>query len=149
MFRTYLNYSSSENSEAPVLQNTSNIYICAGYVPLTVPQWPNSSVLKTGRREVLGSILGRDCRPSRSQFSVIFSEIYINTAQDPLGRPPAEGIPPVGPDPTCGQLALILQPKSNQCSVYFVALLFIYFDLMKCHIMFFESKQLLQVSCIW
>ena len=35
--------------------------------------------LKTGRREVLGSNLGRACRDSRSEFSVIFSETRVNT----------------------------------------------------------------------
>ena len=34
---------------------------------------------KTGRREVPGSNPGRACRPSRSEFSVVFSEIRINT----------------------------------------------------------------------
>ena len=35
--------------------------------------------LKTGRREVPGSNPGRACRPSRSEFSVIFSENRLNT----------------------------------------------------------------------
>ena len=34
---------------------------------------------QTGRREVPGSNLGSACRPSRSQFSVVFSEIRVNT----------------------------------------------------------------------
>ena len=34
--------------------------------------------LETGRREVLGSN-GRACRPSRSEFSVVFSETRVNT----------------------------------------------------------------------
>ena len=39
-------------------------------------QWLRS---KTGRREVPGSFLGRACRPSRSEFSVVFSETRVNT----------------------------------------------------------------------
>ena len=35
--------------------------------------------LKTGRREVPGSNLGRICRPSRLEFSVVFSETRVNT----------------------------------------------------------------------
>ena len=35
--------------------------------------------LETGRREVPGSNLGRACRPSRSEFSVVFSETRVNT----------------------------------------------------------------------
>ena len=35
--------------------------------------------LKTGRREVPGSNRGRACRPSRSEFSVVFSETRVNT----------------------------------------------------------------------
>ena len=39
-------------------------------------QWLRS---KTDRREVPGSFLGRACRPSRSEFSVVFSETRVNT----------------------------------------------------------------------
>ena len=35
---------------------------------------------QTGRREVLGSILCRACRPSRSEFSVVFFETRVNMA---------------------------------------------------------------------
>ena len=34
--------------------------------------------LKTGRREVPGSNPGRACRPTRSEFSVVFSETRVN-----------------------------------------------------------------------
>ena len=34
---------------------------------------------KFGKWEMLGSILGRACRPSRTKFSVIFSETRLNT----------------------------------------------------------------------
>ena len=46
---------------------------------------PTSGVavtLKTGRREVSGSNRGRACRPSRSEFSMVFSETRINTSKD-------------------------------------------------------------------
>ena len=33
---------------------------------------------RTGRREVPGSVLGRACRSSRSEFSVVFFEIRVN-----------------------------------------------------------------------
>ena len=39
---------------------------------------------KTGRREVQGSIPGRACRPSRSEFSAVVSEIRLNRGWDPL-----------------------------------------------------------------
>ena len=42
-------------------------------------QWQSGSVLKTGRREVPGSIPGGACRPSHSKFSVVFSETRVNT----------------------------------------------------------------------
>ena len=35
--------------------------------------------LKTGRRELPGSNPGRACRPSRSEFSVVFSETRVDT----------------------------------------------------------------------
>ena len=38
---------------------------------------------QAGRREVAGSIPGRACRPSRSEFSVVFSETRINTDKIP------------------------------------------------------------------
>ena len=39
-------------------------------------QWLRS---KTGRQEVPGSFLGRACRRSRSELSMVFSETCINT----------------------------------------------------------------------
>ena len=39
----------------------------------------SAETLKTGRREVPGSTPGRTCRPSRSEFSVVFSETRVNT----------------------------------------------------------------------
>ena len=40
-------------------------------------QWRSGSALKTGRREVPGSIPGRACRPGRLEFSVVFSETRV------------------------------------------------------------------------
>ena len=42
-------------------------------------QWLTDSALKIGRREVPDSILGRACRPTRSEFPVVFSETRLNT----------------------------------------------------------------------
>ena len=42
-------------------------------------QWPSGFVLKIGRWEMPGSVPGCACRPSRSEFSVVFSEIYVNS----------------------------------------------------------------------
>ena len=38
----------------------------------------SGSALKIGRREVPSSILGRACRPSRLEFSVVFPETRVN-----------------------------------------------------------------------
>ena len=47
-----------------------------GYFMLMQP--PPVAVLKTSRREVLVFIPGRNCRPSHSEFSMVFSETRIN-----------------------------------------------------------------------
>ena len=60
------------------------------------------------RGEEPGLIPGRVCRPSRLEFSVVFSETHINTGCDPLGRPPRRALLPKDPGPTCGQLTLSL-----------------------------------------
>ena len=44
-------------------------------------QWQSGSALKAGRLEVPGSIPGRACRPSRSEFSVVFPEACVNTVR--------------------------------------------------------------------
>ena len=51
-------------------------------------QWRSGSALKTGRRKVPGLISGRACRPSCSEFSMVFSKTRVNTGEDPLERPP-------------------------------------------------------------
>ena len=44
-----------------------------------IDQWWSGTALKAGRPEVPGSNPGRACRPSRSEFSVVFFETSINT----------------------------------------------------------------------
>ena len=58
----------------------------------------------------MGSIAGRSCRPSRSQFSVVFSETRVNADEDPLKK--TKSIPPTVPGLTNGQLDLNLQPTA-------------------------------------
>ena len=58
---------------------------------------------KAGRWEVPGSNPGHACRPSRSEFFVVFSKTCINTGQDPLERPPMEDTPPTGLGPKVRQ----------------------------------------------
>ena len=45
---------------------------------------------KTGRREANP---GRACRPSRSEFSVVFSRTHVNMGKDALERPPLRALP--------------------------------------------------------
>ena len=62
-----------------------------------VRTWPHQclsgSMLKTGRWEVPGSIPCRPCRPSRSEFSVVFSATSVNTGLDTLERLPQRTLP--------------------------------------------------------
>ena len=67
--------------------------------------------LKTGRREVPGSNPGRACQPTRSEFSVVFSETRVNMGLDPLERSSTEGTSSIDPGPISGQLASHLQPN--------------------------------------
>ena len=53
----------------------------------------------TGRPEVPGSNPGLACRPSRSEFSVVFSETRVNTGQDTLKRPPRRASHPLAQVP--------------------------------------------------
>ena len=75
---------------------------------------PTSSgviTLKSGRREVPGSIPGCACQPSRSEFAVV---ILRNSRKYGLGsfrKTPTEGTPPIDPGPTCGTIGL--QPTAN------------------------------------
>ena len=47
-----------------------------------------------------------------SKFSVVFSETRVNTGYYPLERPRRRALPTIGPGPTSGQLALILQTQA-------------------------------------
>ena len=63
-----------------IAKRREKLLVCASYV--IVYNGPTSGgevTLKTGRREVTGSNPGRACRPSRSEFSVVFSETRLNT----------------------------------------------------------------------
>ena len=55
---------------------------------------------KNGRQEVPGSILGRACRPNRSEFSAVFCETRLNMGHDKLKSPSTEGTPIIGLDPS-------------------------------------------------
>ena len=66
----------------------NTLHIFTWLIPSKPHQWPRGSVLKAGGREVPGSPPGRTCAPSRSVFSVVFSETHVNASYDPLERPP-------------------------------------------------------------
>ena len=80
-------------------------------------QWLSSSALKTGRREVPGLIPCRACRPSRLEFSVVFSETRVNRGQKPLGRPPRRAFHLQSQVPRVIIGLKNLQPTCNQVSV--------------------------------
>ena len=81
-----------------------------------VPRSGGAVTLKTGRQEVTGSNPGHACRPSRSEFSVIFSETRIDTGQDLLERPTRRATP-IGPGPTSGQLVLNIQLNPTEMTI--------------------------------
>ena len=64
----------SENNSFQQIHNFSN-----ADASNTGPTSGGVVTLKTGRREVPGSNPGRACRPSRSEFPVVFSETRVNT----------------------------------------------------------------------
>ena len=68
------------------------------------------AALKTGRRDLPGSNPSRACRPSRSEFSVVYSEYGLGS----LKKITTEGTPPLGPGPIRGQYALNLQSNPLQ-----------------------------------
>ena len=47
-------------------------------------QWRSGSALKAGRLKVAGSFPDHACRPSRSEFPMVFSEICVNVGWDLL-----------------------------------------------------------------
>ena len=59
---------------------------------ISCPTSATAVTLKNGRRKVPGSNPGRACRPSRAEFSVVFSETRVNTGYDPLERPPRRAL---------------------------------------------------------
>ena len=61
------------------------------------PTSGSAVTLKTGRREMPGSNPGCACRPSRSEFSVVFSE---TRGLGSLRKSPTEAIPPIGLGPS-------------------------------------------------
>ena len=77
-------------------------------------QWSSGSALKTGRRKVPGSIPGRPCWPSRSEFTVVFFRNSLKYGLRSLRKILKKGILLTGPGPTSGQLILILQPTTEQ-----------------------------------
>ena len=60
----------------------NEIHICTNifYLNIWRYQWRNRLAFKADRWEVPGSIPGRACRPRCLKFSVVFSEIRINTS---------------------------------------------------------------------
>ena len=62
-------------------------------------QWHSGNAQKLEDERCPGSNPGRTCRPSRSEFSMVFSETRINAGYDPLERPPTEGTTPIGLGP--------------------------------------------------
>ena len=95
---------------------------------------------KTGRREVPGSFLGRVCRPSRREFSVVFSETHVKTGYDPLERPPRGIGSPKGNLPQ----ALVAHADNwpypyNQSTKFLFAVLFFNVKTFKVTSMFFFS----------
>ena len=57
---------------------------------------------------------GRACRPSRSEFSVVFPETRVNTGQDPLGRAPRKALQPQTQIP-CETIGLKNLQQLNKC----------------------------------
>ena len=57
-----------------------NLYFSQNFLHYIAPPVAKPVVvtLKTGRREVPGSNPGSACRPSRSEFFVLFSETRVN-----------------------------------------------------------------------
>ena len=63
------------NHEKLYMTNNNDVYnflVCC-------PTSGSAVTLKTERREVAGSNPARACRPSRSEFSVVFYETIVNT----------------------------------------------------------------------
>ena len=91
-------------------------FIATEFYHKLLHQQRSGSDLETGGREVPCSIAGPACRPSRSEFSVVFSETRVNTGQDHLERSPwrALRLQSKVPSMTIGFNAAT--NKSNGCS---------------------------------
>ena len=77
----------------------------------TVRPWPHQYLhSKTGTREVPDPFLGRACRPSRSDFSVVFLRNSIQYGLRSFRKTTTESTPPIVSGPTSGQLDSNLQP---------------------------------------
>ena len=72
-------------------------------------KWWSGSELKTGRREVPGSISGLACRPSCLEFSVVFFKTRVNADWNPLERHYG-GLSHYSPRSLVLQMDLNLQP---------------------------------------
>ena len=74
--------------------NKFKVWQCFKYISIWEKphQSRSGSALKAGRWEVSGSIPGRACRPSRSEFFVVFFETRVYTGSDPLERPPRRAL---------------------------------------------------------
>ena len=73
--------------------------------------WQSGFALKTGKREVPGSIPGHACQPSHSEFSRGFLRNSCKYGQGSLRSIPMEDTLPLSPVPTWGQLTLFPQPQ--------------------------------------
>ena len=72
--------------------------------------WRSGSALKIGRREVPGSISDRACRPSRSEFTVVFLRNSRKYGLGSLRKTHHRGHSTYGPRSLVWQSDLYLQP---------------------------------------
>ena len=98
--------------------------------------------LKTGRREVPGSIPGRACRPSRSEFSVVFSKTRVNTDQDTVERSPQNVFPSQAQVPIADNSTALMLKLTLCCSqkTSFFTIQFIEFTLVTVNFVYKELK---------
>ena len=77
-------------------------------------QWSSGSALKTDVREVTSFNPSRACRPSRSEFFIVFYETCLNTGFGSLRKTPYGGNSKYSPRSFVWQFDLILGPSPNQ-----------------------------------
>ena len=97
-----------------IMNELYSFYRKYNFLGISSPPVAERFCARIERREVPGSILGRDCRLSHLELSVVFSETRVSTGQDPLERPQRRAFLPIGPGPTCGQLAYPYNQPTNQ-----------------------------------